>query len=121
MALFALTGCGHVELHELVVSAPGAGASTSSHLEGPEGPAVRPAREIALLEAVGSGSEATRSSVLAALTARAAALRCDALVRVRVDQGHTRSHAFGVCVRWLATDLAAQAGTGRTADRIAGR
>ncbi|HEY8039385.1 MAG TPA: hypothetical protein VIF15_06305 [Polyangiaceae bacterium] len=99
LGLAGLTGCGHVEIHELVLRTPGAPSPQAEiYFVGrqPE----RPYYEVALLQGIGFGDDANMQDVTHALAGRAAGLGCDALVRVHVDQGWARAHAFGVCVRW---------------------
>jgi hypothetical protein len=94
-----LAGCGHVEVHDLVLRPSGAPPHAAEvYFEG-RGPD-RPYYEVALLQSVGWGDDATMNDVVRALGARGAGLGCDAVVRVHVDQGWARAHAFGVCVRW---------------------
>src|SRR5262249_18909259 len=61
----------------------------------------RPFYEIALVQAVGYGSNANLTDVTRALGDRAGHLGCDAVVRVTVDQGYNLAHGYGVCVRYL--------------------
>jgi hypothetical protein len=62
----------------------------------------RPFTELALVQAVGFGDEARPEDVARALTDSAGALGCDAVVRAFIDQGYSRAHASGVCIKWLA-------------------
>ncbi|MDP9035092.1 MAG: hypothetical protein M3O50_09815 [Myxococcota bacterium] len=102
----ATLGCGHVEVHEMLLRAPDAFPSQSANTGGPVpmySEPVRPSRasyDVALLQVFGYGADADAGHLAAALSSRASALACDAVVRVRIDQGWTRAHAFGVCVRW---------------------
>ncbi len=97
-------GCGHLELHEMRLRAPGAYPSPSANAPAPlyveqERPS-RPFYDVALLQVVGYGADADADPIARALSSRATALGCDAVVGVRVDRGWTRAHGFGVCVRW---------------------
>jgi hypothetical protein len=73
----------------------------------------RPYYEIALIQAVGFGSESHPEDIAEALTEKAAKLGCDAVVRVFLDQGYSRANASGVCVRWVGPPVAGAA-PGRT-------
>jgi hypothetical protein len=64
-------------------------------------PPTRAYYEIALVQAVGYGTDATPEEVTKALTARAATIGCDAVVRTFIDLGYSRAHAAGVCVKFL--------------------
>lgn len=99
----ALVGCGHVETHEIALRPPSAAATRDPdvYMEG-RAPA-QPFYEVALLQVVGFGGDANPEDVTAALVVRARAIGCDAVVRVRVDQGAARASGFGVCVRWSPT------------------
>jgi hypothetical protein len=102
VAALGTVGCGHVEMHELVLRQPGAPTSHAEVYFAGQEPR-RPYYEVALLQGIGFGEDADMEQVAHALAARAGALGCDAVVRVRVGQGFTRAHGFGVCVRWSPT------------------
>jgi hypothetical protein len=99
VAALGTAGCGHVEMHELVLRAPEGPAGRAEVYFAGQDPR-RPYYEVALLQGIGFGDDADVEHVARALAVRAGALGCDAVVRVRVDQGFTRAHGFGVCVRW---------------------
>jgi hypothetical protein len=67
----------------------------------------RPFYEIALVQAVGFGTDARPEEVAHALTEKASRLGCDAVVRTFIDQGYSRAHGAGVCIKWLAGGAAA--------------
>ena len=93
--------CGYSELHEVVFrTAPRTGRPVEVYMVGQ--PAPRPFDELGLLQIVSTGNQAEPVTVVAALSSRAQALGCDALVRVRVDVGMTATHGYGVCVRTQA-------------------
>jgi hypothetical protein len=97
-SLFACEACGYSELHEVVFrTSPRTGRPIEVYMVGQAPP--RPFDELALLQVVSTGNQAEPPAVLAALSARAATLGCDAIVRVRVDAGVTATHGYGVCVR----------------------
>lgn len=102
LAAAGLLGCGHVELHEIVLRAPEPPAAPAQVYFVGQSPG-RPYDEVALLQAIGWGDDADMEDLARALSVRAGRLGCDAVVRVHVDQGWTRAHAFGVCVRWSPT------------------
>ena len=56
-------------------------------------------QEVALVQAIGHGFHADLEHVIQGLRAEAATLGCDAVVRVKVDQGSTQASANGVCMR----------------------
>jgi hypothetical protein len=99
--LLALTGCGHVEVHEVILRepAPATGREPDVYFNGRE-----PAEafyEVALLEVVGYGSDAQLEDLTHALVSRGAQLGCDAILRVHVDLGFTKAHGYGVCARLI--------------------
>ena len=103
----ATSACGHVEMHEIVLRAPSAPAAGEPEIyfdgRWPE----RAFYEVALMQAVGFGSDANPEDVTRALAARGRQQGCDAIVRVRIDQGYTRANGFGVCVRYSPPEPAA--------------
>jgi hypothetical protein len=98
-----VVACGHVDTHEVILRAPAPPSAEPVQVyflgRSPE----RAYYEVALLQAVGYGDAESLEAVVRALGERAARIGCDALVRVHVDQGWSRTHAFGVCVRWSPT------------------
>jgi hypothetical protein len=62
-------------------------------------PAATNYEEVAVVNATGVNGNATLGAVLAALQKEAAALGCDAVLRVRYDQGQQMASATGVAVR----------------------
>ena len=61
------------------------------------------------MQSIGFGADANAEAVAHALTDRAAAQGCDAVVRTYIDVGFSRAHAAGVCVRWLGPGAAGPA------------
>jgi hypothetical protein len=112
LALLALlggvAGCGHTETHQAMLrnAEPPTGRNVEVYMADQPLPP-RPAYEIAIVQAIGFGTEAHPEDVVKALTDKAGRLGCDAVLRVVVDQGYSRTHASGVCVRWLAAGPAA--------------
>ena len=98
LALVAL-GCGslHVWRYPLDAPAPPSAARPAIFFEGASpGGSVR---ELAMVEAVGTGTQASQEDVLEALLAEAARLGADAIVRAKVDCDGAQCHAWGVAVR----------------------
>ncbi len=98
----ALAGCGHTEAHAALLRAPQ--TANTGHVElyiaDVTGP-TRPFYELAIVQAIGFGAAANPEDVTHSLTDKAAALGCDAVIRVYIDVGYTRAHAAGVCVKYL--------------------
>lgn len=110
LALTALPACGHVETHEAMLhaAAPRAGSPVELYMADQPLPS-RAFTEIAIVQAVGFGNKAEPEELAAALTARAAELGCDAVIRAAIDLGYSRGHAAGVCVRFTGPGPAAPA------------
>ncbi|MDF2692693.1 MAG: hypothetical protein K0S65_1076 [Labilithrix sp.] len=107
-ALVALAGCGHTETHQAMLRSAEAPTGRAVELYmADQAPPARPFYEIALVQAVGFGNEAHPEDVAHALTEKAARLGCDAVLRTFIDQGYSRAHASGVCVKWLGPGPAA--------------
>lgn len=103
LALTLLAGCGHSETHVAMLRSPqpATGRAVELYLVDQATPA-RPFYDIAIVQAVGFGTDATPEDVAHALTDKAAQLGCDAVVRTSIDIGYSRAHAAGVCVKYLA-------------------
>lgn len=96
-------GCGHVETHEAMLRSPTAPPSKAVELYMADQPLPsRPYAEIAVVQAIGFGNKSGAEDLADALTARAGALGCDAVVRAYIDLGYSRGHAAGTCVKFLA-------------------
>jgi hypothetical protein len=109
-AVVLLVGCGHTETHQAMLrnaQAP-TGKPVELYMADQPTPA-RPFYEIALVQAIGFGSDAHPEDVARALTEKAGLLGCDAVVRTFIDIGYSRAHAAGVCVKWLAPGPSAPA------------
>lgn len=112
LAAFALAvaGCGHTETHQALLRAPEAPTGKTVELYMADQPIpARPFYEIAMVQAIGFGNEAHPEDVAKALIDKAGRLGCDAVLRTFIDQGYSRAHAAGVCVKWLAPGPAAPA------------
>ena len=103
LATTVLAGCGHTETHAAMLRAPQPRTphAVELYIADQASPA-RPFYDIAMLQAIGFGTEANPEDVTRALTQKAALLGCDAVVRVFIDVGYSRAHAAGVCVKYLA-------------------
>jgi hypothetical protein len=105
-----LAGCGHTETHQAMLRNARAPTGKPVELYMADQPTpARPFYEIALVQAIGFGSDAHPEDVARALTEKAAVLGCDAVVRTTIDLGYSRAHAAGVCVKWLAPGPAGEA------------
>lgn len=122
-ALVGLTaiGCGHVETHQALLRAPQ--PPTGKRVElymSDQGAPARAFYEIALIQAIGYGNRAHPEDLADALSDKAAKLGCDAILRTVIDQGYTRAHASGVCVRWLGPPSGANPSSVLPPDRTPG-
>ena len=98
-----LAGCGHMETHQAMLRSAQAPTGMPVELYMADQPTpARPFYEIALVQAIGFGSDAHPEDVARALTEKAGSLGCDAVVRTTIDIGYSRANAVGVCVKWLA-------------------
>jgi hypothetical protein len=91
-------GCVYdLETHRVLTGPPGRpyAGSVAIHMDG--APLPTKYEEVALVQAEGYGQN--MSTLLPALSAQAAALGCDAVILVRVDQGAGHASATGVAVR----------------------
>jgi hypothetical protein len=104
----AAVGCGHMETHQAMLRAaePPTGHRVELYLAEQAIPP-RPYYEIAMVQAIGFGADAHPEAVARALTEKAGRLGCDAVLRTFIDQGYSRAHAAGVCVKWLGPGPAA--------------
>ncbi len=100
--LLLLVGCGHTDFSEVVLRTPTASQGPVAIWVKGKAPS-RPYYDVAIVQAVGSGSESDVEEVVAALSARGGQLGCDAVVRVDVTQGTARTHAAGVCVKYTGS------------------
>ncbi|MBS2019130.1 MAG: hypothetical protein JST00_40055 [Deltaproteobacteria bacterium] len=109
-ALSALAGCGHTETHAAMLRAPEPATSRTVELYlAEQATPARPYYDIAIVQAIGFGSDATPEDITRALTDKAGALGCDAVIRTTIDLGYSRAHASGVCVKYLGPGPAAPA------------
>jgi hypothetical protein len=97
-ALLGSVACGHTEV-TAVVFRPAASSAVTAVPIYREGQATPPvAADLALVQVVANGSEASVERVASALASRGAILGCEALIRVRFAHGYARTHGVGVCV-----------------------
>jgi hypothetical protein len=103
-SLAILAGCGHTEMHDLVLRPPAPPSATLPELYFDNAsPPTRPFYEVALLQAMGYGAEANIDDLAQSLAERGRILGCDAIVRIHIYQGVSKSHGYGVCVRYSPT------------------
>jgi hypothetical protein len=95
-----LSGCGSIEVHQIFIRQPSMIEHRDIEVYVTGAPPHRPYYDIALIQAIGSGSDADVDHVTHAIANRAARLGCDAVVRLHVELGATRAHASAVCVHW---------------------
>lgn len=98
----ASVGCGHTETDAAMLRAPQPRTERVELYVAGQATPVRPYYEIALVQAIGFGTDANAEDVAHALTQKAGSLGCDAVIRVYVDVGYSRANASGVCVKYLA-------------------
>lgn len=94
----ALAGCGHTSVHRWVIGPVGAPSRVPARVFSARG-ATPPAAEVALVEAVGTGTHAEGDQAIEALRREAQRLGCDAVLRVEVAQGANTTVATGVAAR----------------------
>jgi hypothetical protein len=92
------TGCGSMEIHQIMFRS----AANGSHeaVLYVESAPTRPFVEVGLLQAIGSGDQASTAHVLEALRAEGKRQGCDAIVLARAATGNVSAHASGMCVLW---------------------
>jgi hypothetical protein len=95
-----LAGCGSVEVHQVFLRRPSMIENREVEVYVAGSPPKHLYYDIAIVQAIASGSDADVEHVTHALANRAGRLGCDALVRVHVELGYGRAHGTGVCVVW---------------------
>jgi hypothetical protein len=105
LAATLVAGCvmGRVDVSRVLTGPPGAPyqGAVAVVMEGGAPPPQYV--EVGILQAIGYGNRADMANVVTALQADAQRLGCDAVIRVRVDQGYSQASGTGVCVRTPAT------------------
>jgi hypothetical protein len=104
-----LIGCGSVEVHQVFLRQPSMIENREVEVYVSGAPPKRAYYDIAIIQAIGHGSDADVEHVTHALANRAGRIGCDALVRVHVEVGYGRAHGTGVCVLWAKGAIAAPA------------
>ncbi len=94
-----LGGCGSTTTHRFLVGPPMTPASTNVAVILDGSPLPPLFVEVAIVQAVGRGTQADLEHVIDGLRREAAAVGCDAVIRVRIDQGATTASGTGVAVR----------------------
>jgi hypothetical protein len=94
-----LVGCGYTTTHHVLTgpAAPPRSGDVTVVLDG--SPEPTDVDEVAIVQAVGNGSDADLEHVVAGLKKEARALGCDVVMRVHVDQGVSTASASGVAAR----------------------
>ena len=106
-AMGGLAGCGYTELYEVQLRAStDAPRARVDVYTSDQTPPARPVHDIALVQAIGYGTDAGMEALVHALVERGRALGCDAIYRVHVEQGYTMAHGYGVCVKYAGPDTA---------------
>jgi hypothetical protein len=98
-----LGACGNVQMYRYPLGAVSTayGGRPTVSFEGSE-LLNAPMQELAMVEAVGSGTNADTESVVNALIFMGQTFGASAIVKVRVDCGFGQCHGYGVAVRYLA-------------------
>jgi len=97
----ALVACGHTDVHQALLRKPDGAHRARAELYLAHQKAPRAFHDVALLQAIGQGHEATSERLAQVLAERGGSLGCDAVVDVQIDVGFSVAHAYGVCVRWI--------------------
>ena len=95
-AIFALAGCGHAEAH-FAPFAPARPPTSHVEIHTTTLPAA-PFAEQGLVQVLAWGNATDERTMIAALEQEAKRRGCDAVVRVRLDEGAGEAQAIGVCV-----------------------
>ncbi len=103
VSLLAIACGGYTEAHEVVLREIPPPTGQQPELYFNERQPSQGYYDVALIQIVGYGGDAQLEDVTRALLARGAQLGCDAVLRVHVDIGYSKGHAFGVCVRYTGT------------------
>ena len=99
MIVFLAAGCGSTEVHRVMLGTPGAPSPAEVKVVMEGSPLPAHYAEVAILQAIGSGTHANLEHVVEALRLEAAALGCNAIVKVRVDQGTSQASGTGVAIQ----------------------
>jgi hypothetical protein len=98
MIVFLSAGCGYTDVNRVMLGSPGATrpAEVTVTMEG--SPMPKYYTEVAILQAIGHGTHANLEHIVEALRLEAAALGCNAIVKVRVDQGSSQASGTAVAI-----------------------
>ncbi len=96
LCVLALSGCGRVQNHHVLTGAPRAASAGDVRVLMENAPVPEGFVEVAIVQSVGSGFKAELAPVISGLKEQAQKLGCNAVVRVRVDQGASLATAVGV-------------------------
>src|SRR5262249_37784434 len=100
----SLGACSYTTTSHVVTGTPGParGGEIRIVMSGVEAPAGF--AEVAILQAVGVGGNADLPHLVRGLKAEAAALGCDVVINVKIDQGATAASATGVAGRFTEAE-----------------
>lgn len=101
VAVVALAGCGTVRTYRFALDRPAAPASARPQVFFEGSLPGTSMRELAMVEAVGTGTKASAEDVVNALQDEAARFGASAVVRVKVDCAYAQCHAWGVAVQYV--------------------
>ena len=98
LLLAVLSGCVTLKAEHVITGTPRAPFAGEVKVVMENAPLTGEYEEVAILNSAGVGQDSTLPSVIKALQAEAASLGCNAVIRVRFDQGLTQASATGVAV-----------------------
>lgn len=92
------SGCGTTEIHSMMFKSAASGSHEAALYV--ETVPSRPFVEVGLIQAIGTGDQASTPNVLDALRKEGKKQGCDAIVLARAASGSLSAHAAGMCVLW---------------------
>lgn len=98
LLVLAASGCGTTEIHSMMFKSAASGSHDAALYV--ETVPSRPFVEVGLLQAIGTGDQASTPNVLEALRKEGRRQGCDAIVLARAASGSLSAHASGMCVLW---------------------
>lgn len=98
LVLCLASGCGTTEIHSMMFKSAASGSHDAALYV--ETVPSRPFVEVGLLQAIGTGDQASTPTVLEALRKEGRRQGCDAIVLARAASGSLSAHASGMCVLW---------------------
>lgn len=93
------TACGTTEIHTMMFKSAASGSHDAALYV--ETTPSRPFVEVGLIQAIGTGDQASTPNVLEALRKEGKKQGCDAIVLTRAASGSLSAHAAGMCVLWV--------------------